>query len=1315
MKSKLPTILRKVVFSSLLIIFSAFIFGALAFIFYLPSHLNEIKEKVSLLISKKISYEVEIGELGAQWNGINPSLSLHDITVFNKNKEKSISTKKIVVDISWLSLIKLRPVIDQIILVEPNVLLVKEMDGSFSINGITSEQKSEDDEFSNWALNLDDLVIQNGSLGWIDKTINPSDKILFTNINFHYGSSKALAFLGRRTFDITSDVPAFSEKPIKVNGFFNLTNFSNIDDIDGGASIYFQEYSLEFLQPWLKNIPDIEQGEASVDLSIEFEAGEIKTVEGSLEIEDLRTMTPAKQPINFDNLQGKVAFSHDKGFFSLGVSELSLKQDAELKINKASLSAVMSDEMEIQSLFINSDRLKLDDINKAAEYLSGPFSETKTAIAQLALKGQLKDIKLTWNNSNEFLQGLELKLKALNVSSNEFSLMPGLENLTANIELNKGKGFVDSVSKNLIVRKSSIFREALQFNEFTGKIAWDQGAYKLTNIVTKNNDFESIVNGKYELNSNGGYANLNVVIPFANIAQLKPYYPKNIGKEGLSWLDTSLLAGQAKDINIVLKGNLDEFPYVNETNKPDYTKGIFKVSSNFFGAKIEYGTNWPELLKFDFGLNVDNNHVEFVSDKGEIQSNPIKSFYGSIDAYNINNPVIKINTVLDSPIQKILTLVNNSPIKKATGGLTDKMTGDGPGELSFQVHVPMNDLEHIVFKGHYDFLGSTIENKDLDLPRLDNIKARIDFDNENAKIEKGSASLYGQDFWLSMSNLNGITIFKLAGNVDTTNLKVVSKEFSDRIQGQAKWEGEIKLLKGGMNLSLHADLKNISINKLGPFNKSISQPMALNVDKTMLASREDLITFSIKNLANARIIQNENNSIKNGFIAINSATDVMPAEGIKLYGDFDNIDLDDFSVFFEAGKESQQSTSPFISSADLTFKSLSIPNATNFHDVKLGWRSQQKGFDLKVSAKETEGSVRWDADENRYKVMLSRLQVSGDGIENKHKEKDPGYLEEGIPPLLTTKIEMQIDSLFIDDIKYGAIQLKASETRDGWNFDSFKIKKASNTIQGKGRWDFKNKPSTSYATFEWELNDIEKTLNEMNFNNLVSKGYARLAGELQWEGDPLDFDDEQLIGSFSLYAKDGAVLEIDRGVSGRLMGLLSLQNLPQRLTLDFSDLFEKGMPFTEIESKNIQINKGRLSSTAFIIQGPSADVNLSGEVHFIKETQNLHVFIKPKISDTLTLGALAGGPLVAAAAFIAQKILDDPLNKITSSEYLITGSWNDPEEKKINSNYESMVDGVIIQPASDLFNTIAKPTESVLKSIIVDPLNKIFGQEKNNE
>ena len=44
-----------------------------------------------------------------------------------------------------------------------------------------------------------------------------------------------------------------------------------------------------------------------------------------------------------------------------------------------------------------------------------------------------------------------------------------------------------------------------------------------------------------------------------------------------------------------------------------------------------------------------------------------------------------------------------------------------------------------------------------------------------------------------------------------------------------------------------------------------------------------------------------------------------------------------------------------------------------------------------------------------------------------------------------------------------------------------------------------------------------------------------------------------------------------------------------------------------------------------------------------------------------------------------------------------------------------MVDGVIIKPASNLYNTIAEPTEKVLKNIVVDPLNKLFGQEKNNE
>ena len=52
----------------------------------------------------------------------------------------------------------------------------------------------------------------------------------------------------------------------------------------------------------------------------------------------------------------------------------------------------------------------------------------------------------------------------------------------------------------------------------------------------------------------------------------------------------------------------------------------------------------------------------------------------------------------------------------------------------------------------------------------------------------------------------------------------------------------------------------------------------------------------------------------------------------------------------------------------------------------------------------------------------------------------------------------------------------------------------------------------------------------------------------------------------------------------------------------------------------------------------------------------------PHISDSLSLAALAGGPIAGVAAFVAQKLLKDPLNKIAQSRYTITGTWDNPIE-----------------------------------------------------
>ncbi len=46
---------------------------------------------------------------------------------------------------------------------------------------------------------------------------------------------------------------------------------------------------------------------------------------------------------------------------------------------------------------------------------------------------------------------------------------------------------------------------------------------------------------------------------------------------------------------------------------------------------------------------------------------------------------------------------------------------------------------------------------------------------------------------------------------------------------------------------------------------------------------------------------------------------------------------------------------------------------------------------------------------------------------------------------------------------------------------------------------------------------------------------------------------------------------------------------------------------------------------------------------------------------------------MAAAAFIAQKLLKDPLNKFAAEEYAISGTWDEPVEQKIDKNPDETV------------------------------------------
>ncbi|MGP1682820.1 MAG: YhdP family protein, partial [Giesbergeria sp.] len=145
----------------------------------------------------------------------------------------------------------------------------------------------------------------------------------------------------------------------------------------------------------------------------------------------------------------------------------------------------------------------------------------------------------------------------------------------------------------------------------------------------------------------------------------------------------------------------------------------------------------------------------------------------------------------------------------------------------------------------------------------------------------------------------------------------------------------------------------------------------------------------------------------------------------------------------------------------------------------------------------------------------------------------------------------------------------------------------------------------------------------------------------------------------------GQFLKIEPGI-GKLLGILSLQALPRRITLDFRDIFSDGFAFDTITGTAAVAN-GVLHTQDFAMRGPSAQVAMSGNIDLDRETQSLRVRVVPSLGDSLSVagGLMLANPIAGVASLLAQRLFKDPLGRVFAYEYAVTGSWVDPKVEKV--------------------------------------------------
>ena len=327
----------------------------------------------------------------------------------------------------------------------------------------------------------------------------------------------------------------------------------------------------------------------------------------------------------------------------------------------------------------------------------------------------------------------------------------------------------------------------------------------------------------------------------------------------------------------------------------------------------------------------------------------------------------------------------------------------------------------------------------------------------------------------------------------------------------------------------------------------------------------------------------------------------------------------------------------------------------DFSHVETSLRPRDGGWQIGLNTREAVGDVFWkSAGEGWVEGNFKRLVV-----------RPAAEIGEGSTTLINALpgMSLSVDDLRIGDKALGKLELKARNDRGAWNLDALNLQNPDGALKGKGVWNNTGRHQTR-LDFELTAKDVGKLLDRLGFDDSVRRGTARLTGDLQWGGPPTGIHYPSLSGQLNVNVEKGQFNKLEPGV-GKLLGLISLQSLPRRLTLDFRDIFSDGLAFDSIEGK-LAVRKGVMRTIEPLrIAGPAAQVEMQGETDLKSETQDLQVTVRPELGGLAAVGTAAlVNPVVGAAALVANTVLQKPLNRLFSYRYHVTGTWSDPQIDK---------------------------------------------------
>lgn len=770
----------------------------------------------------------------------------------------------------------------------------------------------------------------------------------------------------------------------------------------------------------------------------------------------------------------------------------------------------------------------------------------------------------------------------------------------------------------------------------------------------------------------------------AHVPVAKRFWPKHVmSPQVVHWLDNALIDGMVTNARAVVSGDLDHWPFKAQAGEP--ALGVFDARATLRGAVIHFQPDWPQATRMDADVAFIGNGFT-VGGKAALADVGVREFGAGIADYG--DAQLGIDARADADAAQLLDLLKRSPLQREHGATLAKLSASGPASTRFSLRLPLK--QHGAkgrIDGDIDLRGVRLAESEWKLA-FTGVKGKGRYDQDGFDAEDLVAQYDRQDSRLSLRAGPGHVRDRRQGFEAELEAAMSTEDLLGRsadlawlkphVTGRSRWTAAIAIpssaisgpstaagaaarspLAGVSRLQLRSDLVGTTLALPAPLDKAAGVALPSTIDLALPVEKGDIaIALGQRMALRARHAQGQL-GISAAF-GTDQVSESPPNSGLSLGGRASTLDALGWVVLMRG---SGSGSGLALRRVDVTADRLLLLGA-HFPDTRLQLTPSGAMLNAQLDGPALAGSLQLpEGDGGQISGRLQRLHwraapavpvVAG-----------PASANSEVNPASVPAIQLRIDDLRLGAMALGEAQFRSRPTANGMEIAQFQTRAPKRRLDVTGEWAGRGSAARTRLSAALGSEDFGTLLGDAGLGGRIAGGKGEMTFDAAWPGSPMTFQLASLEGRLKVAVKDGRLVEIEPGGTGRVLGLLSVAQLPRRLTLDFRDFFSKGFAFNRFEG-TVLFAGGSARSDDLAIDGPAATINIRGAANLRAQTFDQTIEVLPKAGNLLTaVGAIAGGPVGAAVGAVANAVLQKPLGQATAKNYRVTGPWKDPKVEVI--------------------------------------------------